>query len=315
MISVHQHASRVLQNDVLPRLAELKIAEQKLPSGVRILDFGAAVPGGWEAGRLLAELCMGGLARVKLARHSLSPTGTGVEVWTDFPLQACLGAQYAGWPISDGDYFAMGSGPFRAARGKEKVLEELGLVEEAKQTIGILETKKTPSDEVAQRIAAACRVDSAGLTLAIAPTSCLAGMIQIVARSVETCLHKLHELHIPLSPIVSACGFAPLPPATSKDRIAMGWTNDCVLYGAQVTLWWDGPSVDWQTLGPQIPSSASSDYGRPFGEIFEAYGRDFYRIDPLLFSPAQVTIVDRASGKTWTFGAPNSEILKRAFEG
>lgn len=313
MLSIHQQAIRVLEHEVLPKLEQLRIAEQRLPSGVRVLDFGAQVPGGLEAGRCLAELCMGGLARVQLNRSELSPTAWGVGVTTDFPLQACLGAQYAGWPISDGEYFAMGSGPFRAARGKEKVLEELALIQAAEQTIGVLETKKLPSDEVASRIAAACRVPCDGLTLAIAPTSSLAGMIQIVARSVETCLHKLHELHLPLGCISSACGFAPLPPSTGKDRVAMGWTNDCVLYGAQVTLWWEGEVIDWPAVGPKIPSSASSDYGRPFGEIFEAYGRDFYRIDPLLFSPAQVTIVDRTTGKTWIFGAPAPEILHRAF--
>ena len=140
-------------------------------------------------------------------------------------------------------------------------------------------------------------------------------MVQIVARGIETCLHKLHELHVPLTAIVSARGTAPLPPSITKDRIAMGWTNDSVLYGAEVTLWVEGSEVDWEELGPRIPSSGSSDFGRPFGEIFEAYGRDFYRIDPLLFSPAAVRIVNRTTGHCLEFGSVARDVLTKSFTG
>ena len=34
---------------------------------------------------------------------------------------------------------------------------------------------------------------------------------------------------------------------------------------------------------------ASPDYGRPFSEIFAGYNNDFYRIDPMLFSPAVIS--------------------------
>ena len=39
----------------------------------------------------------------------------------------------------------------------------------------------------------------------------------MVARSVETALHKLHELKFDLNQIVSAFGTAPLPPVATKD--------------------------------------------------------------------------------------------------
>ena len=40
-----------------------------------------------------------------------------VHVVSDHPVRACLASQYAGWAIRDGKYFAMGSGPMRAAAG------------------------------------------------------------------------------------------------------------------------------------------------------------------------------------------------------
>ncbi len=313
MRSVHETSRRLLAEQVLPELDRLRVVEHRRGAGARLLDFGAEAPGGLEAGRLLAELCLAGLGRVSFGSPSLGPTRTSVDVTTDHPVQACLASQYAGWPISVGDYFAMGSGPFRAARGREPLLIDEGLTAPADSTVGVLETRVLPDDGAVEAIARACGVDSSGLTLAIAPTASLAGMVQIVARSIETCLHKLHELKFPLARIESARGTAPLPPSTLKDRIAMGWTNDAILYGGEVTLWIDSDGLDLESLGPKVPSSASADYGRPFGEIFEAYGRDFYRIDPLLFSPASVTFIDRRSGRVRRFGSVSAEVLARSF--
>lgn len=312
MPSVHESAVDYWMRAMRPELARLRFREICI-GGVTLVDAGVQVVGGLEGGRRLGTLCLAGLADVELVPASLSPVGLGVQVTTDQAVSACLASQYAGWPISVGDYFAMGSGPFRASRGREPMLESLGLTEAAERTVGILESRRLPDEATAVSIARSCGVAPEGLTLLVAPTASLAGMVQIVARSVETCLHKLHELHFPLARIVSARGFAPLPPSAGKDRVAMGWTNDAILYGGQVTLWVDGRELDLSEYGRQVPSSASADYGRPFAEIFEAAGRDFYRIDPLLFSPAQVTLVDVSSGKVLRFGDVSSAVLGRSF--
>ena len=55
-------------------------------------------------------------------------------------------------------------------------------------------------------------------------------------------------------------------------------------------------------IGPRVPSNSSPDYGRPFGEIFARYNNDFYRIDPLLFSPGFVVFVNVDTGKRHEFG-------------
>ena len=44
---------------------------------------------------------------------------------------ACMAAQYAGWQISRDGYFAMGSGPMRAAAAKEELFQHIGYVERA----------------------------------------------------------------------------------------------------------------------------------------------------------------------------------------
>ena len=44
-----------------------------------------------------------------------------VQVSSDNPVLACMASQYAGWQVSVGKFFAMGSGPMRAAWGKEEL--------------------------------------------------------------------------------------------------------------------------------------------------------------------------------------------------
>ncbi len=66
-------------------------------------------------------------------------------------------------------------------------------------------------------------------------------------------------------------------------------------------------------LGPKVPSSASADHGLPFAEIFERYHHDFYRIDPLLFSPAQVVFHNLKTGRTYSFGRTAEDVMQRSF--
>ena len=47
------------------RAEELRIAVHTLASGARVIDAGVDTAGGLGAGRVLAELCMGGLGHVE----------------------------------------------------------------------------------------------------------------------------------------------------------------------------------------------------------------------------------------------------------
>ena len=67
-------------------------------------------------------------------------------------------------------------------------------------------------------------------------------------------------------------------------------------------------------VGPRVPAVASSAYGQPFLDIFEAAGRDFYAIDPHLFSPAEVILQNIESGSVFRFGRIAPDILRESFE-
>ncbi len=115
-------------------------------------------------------------------------------------------------------------------------------------------------------------------------------------------MHKLHTLKFDVRTIRSGIGSAFLPPIPKDDLVAIGRTNDSILYGGEVFLWVDTTDEAIEAVGPKLPSSASNDYGTSFLEIFHRYGGDFYKIDPMLFSPAMVTINNLATGSIFEFG-------------
>lgn len=300
--------------DELAAQAErLNVAVSTAATGTRVIDCGVKATGGLEAGRRLAEICLAGLGDVQIAsgRGGEMPWPV-VSVRTDQPLLACMASQYAGWQLTGEKFFAMGSGPMRAVACREPLFEQLAVRERADQVVGVLETSKLPTDEVCQKIAEQCGVSPDRVTLLAARTASIAGTVQVVARSVETALHKLHEVGYDLKNVVSGYGAAPLPPVAADDLIGIGRTNDAILYGGEVTLWVKDDDARLAEIGPQVPSSASRDFGEPFAAVFERYGRDFYKIDPLLFSPAVVTFVNLTTGKSHCFGELRPDILAKS---
>jgi methenyltetrahydromethanopterin cyclohydrolase len=297
--------------------AELRVLVHALPCGARVIDAGIEAAGGLAAGLAMARIGMGGLGHAELTTISIAgESWPGVQVWTDHPAVACMASQYAGWAIAPDGYFAMGSGPLRAvARVEHELFQKLQYAEPATRGVLVLEGRTMPTEAVASWIAAKAGIAPGQLTLVIAPTASVAGGVQVVARVVETGLHKLDALGFDVRRVVSAFGTAPLPPVARNDIRAIGRTNDCVLYGGQARFVIDAGNEELSMLVERLPSSASSDYGSPFYDVFMRYNKDFYRIDPLLFSPAEVWLTSASSGRTFHAGRVNAGVLRTSLFG
>lgn len=310
---LNQRASRLVAG-IADQVEDLRIARHSLSGNGTVYDFGIQAKGGLAAGLKLAEVCTAGLATISVVPGELEGTGwPHLQVVSDHPVAACLLSQYAGWQISVEKYFAMGSGPMRAAAGRETVFQKLNYRELPPVAVGVLEGRKLPSDAVFQFLADKTGVPVEQTVLLIAPTASASGNVQVVARVVETALHKLFELGFDITRIESAQGSAPLSPVAKDDLTGIGRTNDAILYGGRVTLWVRGDDASISEIGPRVPANASSAYGRPFLEIFEAAGRDFYKIDPHLFSPAEIVFQNLDTGRVQVFGKVAPEILKQSF--
>jgi methenyltetrahydromethanopterin cyclohydrolase len=306
---LNERALRVAER-MIADAASLRISVQPTAAGARVLDCGIKTEGGLRAGLELARICLADLGDVSLVPDELIPQ---VQVVTDHPVLACMASQYAGWQIKVGKYFAMGSGPMRAAYGKEELYGHIPGREQAAVAVGVLETRKLPDDAVVSYLCERLNVAASELTLLAAPTASQAGNVQVVARSVEMAMHKLHELKFDLTKVVSGHGVAPLPPLAADDLQAMGRVNDAIIYGGRVVLWVRVEDDELAQLGPKVPSTSSPDHGALFRELFERSGGDFYKMDAGLFSPALITFVNLKSGRTHVFGRVEAEMLRRSF--
>jgi len=295
----------------------LRLRIERSEAGALVVDAGIACRGGVEAGRRIAEICMGGLGQVRIAASGGSSWPWCVEVGSSDPVLACLASQLAGWELTHGEgkqaFFALGSGPGRALSRKEPLFAELGYADRSDSACLVLEVDRRPPDPLIEKAAAACGIAPERLTLILTPTESLAGAVQIAARVLEVALHKLHQLHFPLDRVVDGLGSAPLPPPARGFVAAMGRTNDAIIYGGSVHLFLAGPEGEAKALAEKLPSRTSRDYGRPFADIFQAYKGKFYDIDPLLFSPARVSVTALESGKTFEAGALDEALLRRSF--
>lgn len=313
--NLNRGAARVVRSMIEEQEA-LGVSVSRLDGKATVVDAGVAAPGGMEAGKRLALACMGGLGQVELTPMELGgQLIPGLQVAVEQPVAACLGAQYAGWALDDGGgYWAMGSGPARALAGQEEVIKNLGLEEKGPEAVLILETGQLPTREAMTLVASSCQVEPESLYLVVAPTASLAGSVQVAARVVETGVHKLLTLGYDVSRLRWGYGTCPLPPVAAGDLEAIGRTNDAVLFGGRCYYAVeDAEGLIWDILD-RIPASASRDYGVPFAELFQRYG-DFYAIDPLLFSPAQVVINNLVTGEARAAGFINQEMLRHSLLG
>lgn len=312
-----------LVQELIDNSDKLRLGVQKLQNGCTVIDAGIDVPGGLEAGRIITEICMGGMGTASISQSAYTDHWPlTINIHASNPVLACLGSQYAGWSLSHEKYYALGSGPARAMATKQKdgvtvpvedLYKELDYRDNAESTALVIENDKIPPVEIIDKIASACGISAEKLTIIVTPTSSIAGSVQVVGRVLEVAMHKAHELHFPLENIVDGSGSAPVCPPHPDFVKAMGRTNDAILFAGQVHLFVKGSDEDAEKLAKELPSSTSKDYGKPFADIFKAYNYDFFKVDGMLFSPASVIVTAVDSGKSFRAGKLDNALLDQSF--
>ena len=160
------------------------VTVSKSTAGATIIDAGVNEKGGFQAGKKLTELCMGGAGKAQLGFKTYGDlTLPSITVTSDFPAIAMLGSQFAGWRIKDGDQIAIGSGPVRALALKPKdVFEEIGYKDQSDKAVLTLESNALPSDALIEKVAAASNIKSENLIVVVAPTASIAGLTQVAGQ-------------------------------------------------------------------------------------------------------------------------------------
>ncbi len=295
---------------------------EETQSGATLIDAGIKADGGFFAGEIITEICLGGYGKANVTPiqygNMVLPS---VFVITDHPALSTLGSQFAGWQIKGEGFSAIASGPARALALKPKHLyEKLKYKDEANTAVLVLETENEPPEAVIKQIAEKCKVTPKNLFLIMFSTTSLAGATQVSGRIVETGLHKLERLGLDPLIVRHAWGYAPIVPIHPSSGEAMGRTNDAILYGGvtNYTLKYED-ELKLENIVKQAPSSASktlqearrlAEKNPRFLDIFKEAGFDFYKIDPNIFAPAVVAINNMRTGKTFRAGSLDIEVLK-----
>ena len=306
-----------LKAQLLAEADMLRLSVSAGPSGETIIDAGLTASGSIAAGLLIAELAMGGLGRVSLEPDRGHPDRTWtVAVRSSQPVLACLGSQFAGWQLSEPGRqdHALGSGPARALARREPIYDELGAAGRVAAPVLVVECRTVPSAETMSGIAKACAIEALELCLVLVPTTTLAGSVQVAARALEATVAKARHASFPVRNILDGLGTSPLAPPHPDPAVAMGRTNDAIIYGAATHLFVAGPAAEARDLAHYLPSCNSALHGRPFAEVLAEAG-DFYAVDPLLFGPAMARVTAVESGETFTAGGAVWELVDRSFKG
>ena len=318
MISINKEAMKTVRR-ILDAPDALGVIVDRLPNGATVIDMGQRAPGGWVAGKYYTLITLGGLGKVSYEPFAVGDRVlSAVRVMIDQPMLACIASQIAGWRLEGARAGApILAGPARALNqaNPDHYFDLIDYRDQADEGVIAIQTAEPVTEDWATAIAAACRIQPENLYILVAPNSSLVSAIQVAARIVEQSLHRLAEEGFAVNTVKYAHGYGVIPPLIKDEVIAMGRINDSLLYGGVATLYVETTDAAIEAVIQKVVSVASRAYGRPFVDIYEDAGRDFYQIPLDLHSPAVLHINNLNSGRTFSAGEINYAVLQESFFG
>jgi len=312
-----------LVNKLIDNSDKYDVVIEKLRSGTTLIDAGIKARGGFQLAVMVTEICLGGYGNA-----SISPVQYGdtvlpsVFVTTDYPALSTLGSQLSGWRIAESDYVAFASGPARALAMKPMELyEKLAYKEESETAVLVLETEKTPSENLIRQIANACGVSTKNLYLILFSANSMTGAIQACGRIVEVGMHKLERLG--LDPIATkhAWGYAPIVPMSLTSFETKARANDAIRFGGVTSFTVEYEDENQLNVIVNQASASSSkmleeakrlaEHDLRYRDIFKETGYDPQKIDPDIFAPAIVAANNLKTGNSFRSGTQEIDAIKR----
>ncbi len=319
MISVNREAMKTVRV-ILDEADALGVTVERLGNGATVIDMGLKAKGGWRAAQLYTLASLGGLGTVSYEPFDLNGRMlTAVRVMIDHPIEACVASQIAGWRLQapGTEHAAILAGPGRALNrdSLDHYFEWIDYRDDHHESVVAIQTSEPIPVDMTDMIASACRVDPGDLYVLFAPNRSLVTAVQVAARIVEQSIHRLAEEGMDLRDLRYAYGLGVVPPLVDDDLVSMGRINDSLLYGGISNVTVEGDDAQCAEIVDRVVSKACDAYGRPFIEIYEDAGRDFYEIPIELHSPAEIHLTNLASGRTFSAGHINREVLTASFFG
>ena len=314
MISVNREAMKIVEK-VIGDAEVLNVLVSQLSNGATVIDMGQKAAGSWLAGKYYAEITMGGLGEVTYGTFRLDDyLLPSVCVKSAHPVLAGWVSQKHADPIPGAEKQPILAGPAKALLyPPDESILIANYHETSDVAVAPFQTSEAITVETADWIAEVCRVHPKNLYIVVAPSHSLVCAIQVAARPIDNIIHRLHAEGFDINKVSFAACETPVATLAPDELTAMGRINDSMLYGGQVLVYLDGKDDEIERMLPNLPTRSSKDYGKLFKQIFVEHDCDFHKIDLKLFSVALVQINNIASGRCFSTGAIDYDLLRKSF--
>ncbi len=317
MLSLSQNTCRLIEERILPRLWELGCERHTLKNGTNIIDMGVHAPGGWEAARLFTLVTLGALGEVAFGKiHVGARELESVEIRLDHPQEAALSSQFSAWKIKPSGAYKLpgfGSGPARAIAYHDGIAKMWPYHDKFEKTALALQTAALPDESVADEVAQACGVKPENVYLLAAKTGSLVGCVQIAARMAEVSLWGLGYNGFPLEKVKSFSGSAAIPPVIEDELIAMDRVNSSTLYGSVAKYVVYCRDEEIERVLPHMVFSGTEHNGKTFAELYDAAGRDIFKMDTNVHKVARIELTNQKTGRTFFAGQTDADMLLKSY--
>lgn len=317
MISVNRQALRIIQEKILPNQDLLKIEVKKLENGATVIDMGQVAEGSWEAGRLFAEITQGGIVEIAFGKFQLGEyILPSVHVYSPDPLISGWVCQRHADPLPGSEHQPILTGPAKALlKPPDMSIQFVNYQDDSPVAVAPLQTSEPITEEKAAWIANSCQISPENLYVLVAPSTSLVCSIQVAARPIDNLMHRLQEENFDIRAVKSAFSTAPIPPLSPDGLEAMGRINDCLLYGGHVLVYVNSTDQEIERVLPKLTLEHTGQYGKLFKQIFEENDCNFHNIDLRVHTTALIQVNNLRSGRCFSTGKIDHEILYRSFFG
>jgi methenyltetrahydromethanopterin cyclohydrolase len=316
MLSVNAETMKLIR-EILAAPEALGVEVTRFTNGATLVDMGQNAPGSWEAAKYFTLVTLGNLAEVSYESFAIGDVRVpGVRVMVNRALEACMGCQVAGWVLAKEPDAPVLSGPARALNHQpDHYFDYIDYRDSYHEGVVTVQMTRPVTEDMAQKMADACGLKPENLYILASKHACLISTVQVPARVVELTMHRLALAKFDLRCIRFASCVAPIPPLTHDELTAFGRINDALIYGGEVSLHVEADDDLLAQLVPAIVTSASRIGGKSFSQLYQEANYDFHAIPADMHTPAVLHMTNLASGRTFSAGHVDVEVLQRSFFG
>lgn len=313
-LSVNLEAMKIVR-EILAAPEALGVAVSRFANGSTLIDMGQRARGSWQAGRYFTLVTVGGLGDLSFESFTLGRMRLpAVRLVVNRPLEACMGCQVAGWRLVDEPDAPILAGPARTLNNPPDHHVQLsGYRDHHHEGVVTVQMSRPVTEEMAAVMARACGLAPEKLYILASRHACLVSTVQVPARGIETAMHRLALEGFDLGCIRHAWCTGPIPPLVDDELRSMGRINDALYYGGEVWLQVEAEDELLAAIVPKLVSEVSPLARRPFAEIYRQAGYDFHAIPLDAHTPAVLHLTNIKSGRTFSAGHFDEEVLQRSF--